>query len=151
MNGWVEPLLAAAARAPSGDNTQPWRFTLGEDDIGLYADRSRWLRVADPDRRELHISLGCALENLLIAARAWGQHPTVRYLPWGTTPRPGTSLAIATVTWQPGERARDRLLHGMLVERRSNPRSYDGRAITIPWEVVRAREEALAVAAERDL
>jgi nitroreductase len=125
-------LIGAAILAPSHMNTQPWRFEVDPGELRLLLDAQRTLPLDDPDQRFAQISLGAALENLLIAARAWGQHPTVRYLPWGTTPRPGTSLTVATVTWQPAERSRDRLLHAMLTERRSNPRGFDGREITIP-------------------
>jgi hypothetical protein len=37
------------------------------------------LSVVDPDHRELWISLGCALENLLLAARVHGFSPEVSY------------------------------------------------------------------------
>ncbi len=39
----VTAMLAAAARAPSVHNTQPWRFAIGEHAIDLYADPSRKL------------------------------------------------------------------------------------------------------------
>jgi hypothetical protein len=74
-------LLRYAVLAPSTHNTQPWRFTLGPDRILLFRDRSRWLQVADPTQRELHLSVGCALENLLIAARAFGYRPQVTHFP----------------------------------------------------------------------
>jgi len=37
--------------------------------------------VADSDQRELHISVGCALENLLIAAEHFGYGHQVAYFP----------------------------------------------------------------------
>jgi nitroreductase len=37
--------------------------------------------VSDPDQRELHISLGCALENLIVAADHFGYACTVSYGP----------------------------------------------------------------------
>ncbi|RLA32780.1 MAG: hypothetical protein DRR03_08320 [Gammaproteobacteria bacterium] len=74
-------LLRYAILAPSTHNTQPWRFTTGSDRLLVYRDRSRWLQVADPSQRELHLSVGCALENLLIAARAFGYTPRVTYFP----------------------------------------------------------------------
>ena len=43
------------------------------------ADQSRQLSVLDPAGRELWISLGCALENLLIAAQAAGFATAVTY------------------------------------------------------------------------
>ena len=125
-------LIGAAILAPSHLNTQPWRFEVDTNELRLMLDAQRTLPLDDRDQRFAHMSLGASLENLLIAARAWGQHPNVRYLPWGNSPRPGTALAAASVTWQPMDRARDRLLYSALTERRSNPRAYDGRAITIP-------------------
>ena len=95
----------------------------------MLLDATRTLPLSDPDQRFAQMSLGAALENLLVAARAWGQQPSVRYLPWGATPRAGSSLVAAAVSWQPAERPRDRLLHFALTERRSNPRPFDGRAI----------------------
>lgn len=65
-------LLGYAILAPSTQNTQPWRFALRGPTVDLYADPARWLHVADRDRRELHLSVGCALENLLIAAEHFG-------------------------------------------------------------------------------
>jgi nitroreductase len=85
-------LLRYALLAPSTHNTQPWRFTVGPDRILLFRDRSRWLQVADPTQREMHLSLGCALENLLIAARAFGYRPQVTHFP-----RQGSADCVAEV------------------------------------------------------
>ena len=77
------------------------------------------------------MSLGAALENLLVACRAWGRQPSVQYLPWGASARPGSSLVVASIRWEPGESARDRALFTAIPTRRSNPRPYDGRGITM--------------------
>ena len=61
-------LLNYAQLAPSSHNSQPWQFSVQESDVHLYPDLDYWLKVADPERREMYISLGCALENLLVAA-----------------------------------------------------------------------------------
>jgi nitroreductase len=67
--------------APSSHNTQPWLFEVSDGEIRLFADRERWLTVADFDRRELYLSLGAAVENLLVAADHYGLATDVRYLP----------------------------------------------------------------------
>jgi hypothetical protein len=122
-------LVGAAVLAPSYFNAQPWRFEVDATELRVLLDPARTLPLADPDQRFAQMSLGAALENLLVAARAWGQQPSVRYLPWGPTPRPGSALVAASVSWQPAERPRDRLLYSALTERRSNPHPFDGRAI----------------------
>ena len=65
-------LLNYAILAPSSHNSQPWKFNVTKDEILVFVDKSRRLQVADADQRELYVSLGCALENLIIAADHFG-------------------------------------------------------------------------------
>jgi len=58
--------------AASAHNTQPWRFDLSEDRVALKADYERHLGSFDPHRREMTLSLGCALENMALTAAAEG-------------------------------------------------------------------------------
>src|SRR5260370_13611296 len=74
-------LIAAAARAPSVHNSQPWRFRAGRDVIELHADRSRSLARVDPAGREALISCGAALFGLRLAVRELGYVPDVQLLP----------------------------------------------------------------------
>ncbi len=69
-------LIKLAAHAPSGHNTQPWRFSYDEGSITMRPDFMRALQVVDADNHAMFISLGCALENLLIAARQYGLEAT---------------------------------------------------------------------------
>jgi hypothetical protein len=59
-------------RAPSAHNTQPWVLEYGADRIELRFDPERHLRVGDPTRRDLYLSLGCFVEAVLISAAAEG-------------------------------------------------------------------------------
>jgi nitroreductase len=73
-------LVAAATRAPSVHNTQPWRFRVTETAIELYCDPRRRLRT-DPMGREMLLSCGAALFGLRLAVRALGYQPVVDLLP----------------------------------------------------------------------
>ena len=117
-------LVGAAVLAPSDWNTQPWRFEVDPGSIRLFADVQRALPTSDPDRRGLMVSLGAALENLVVAARAYGLQPTVRY-----RPNEGARGVVAEMTWLDGGPRRDRELFGALTERRTNRRNYDGRGL----------------------
>ena len=77
----VTAVIAAAIRAPSVHNTQPWRWVVGEGRLDLYADRDRQLRVLDPTGRQLHISCGAALLHARVAAAAAGYGTVVQLLP----------------------------------------------------------------------
>jgi nitroreductase len=85
-------LLRCAILAPSSHNSQPWQFRVGGNEIDVGADESRWLEAADPEKRELYISVGCALENLCIAAEHFGFDPQVTYH------EPSDADYVATVT-----------------------------------------------------
>ena len=56
--------------APSSHNSQPWRFSMNESDsaIDVYADRNFILPASDVAGRQAMISIGCALENMVIGA-----------------------------------------------------------------------------------
>lgn len=77
----VRFLLRYAILAPSSRNTQPWRFAADHRTVWIHSDEERWSRVGDPDRRELYLSLGAALENLLVAAEHFGFRHDVLYFP----------------------------------------------------------------------
>ncbi|MFH5834251.1 Acg family FMN-binding oxidoreductase [Halalkalibaculum sp. DA384] len=65
-------LIEYGIKAPSGHNTQPWYFTIEENAIEIHPDFSRALPVVDSDNHALYISLGCAVENIAIAAAKYG-------------------------------------------------------------------------------
>src|SRR5215475_3077589 len=75
---WRQPsagplaLVRAAILAANAYNSQPWRFRVSATRIDLLADLRRNLGAFDPYLRELHFSIGCALENLLLAGAAEG-------------------------------------------------------------------------------
>ena len=81
IEGRLKFLLGFAVLAPSGHNSQPWSFSIEADTISIWVNNERALIESDPTRRQLLIGMGCALENLLIAADYYGFKPTVHYFP----------------------------------------------------------------------
>lgn len=71
-------LIRMATLAANGHNTQPWRFRAEPDRIAILPDLSRRTPVVDPDDHHLYVSLGCAAENLALAAAAAGKAADVR-------------------------------------------------------------------------
>src|SRR6056297_1451374 len=65
-------LVRYASLAASSHNTQPWIFKLETNRIWILPDLSRRCPAVDPDDHHLYASLGCATENLLLAAQAAG-------------------------------------------------------------------------------
>jgi len=75
--------VCQATLAPSGHNSQPWRFRLDPDEgsVELWADHARRLPVIDPHDRELTISCGAALLNLRLALAQLSLPHRVELLP----------------------------------------------------------------------
>lgn len=78
-------LLRAALLAPSGHNTQSWKFRTHSTGIDILPDLSRRTPVVDPDDHHLYASLGCAAENIMVAAEIQGFRGTCQYDPEADT------------------------------------------------------------------
>ena len=104
-------LVRAAILAASPHNTQPWLFKVSNSWIELYIDPTRNVGALDPYLREEHIGMGCALENLMVAAAANGYQATVTLLPGKLAPIPaeGTPKLVAHIDLAPGKQAEDEL------------------------------------------
>lgn len=69
----MQELVHYATLAASSHNTQPWKFELGSDHVSILPDFTRRCPQVDVDDHHLFVSLGCATENLLLAAQAIGR------------------------------------------------------------------------------
>ncbi len=81
---WKEKLhflINFAVLAPSSHNSQPWIFEIRDQSIFIYQNSLRKLKVGDPDNRLLLMNLGCAIENIRVAADYYGLSYDVSYLP----------------------------------------------------------------------
>ncbi len=69
----IEQILDLARWAPSGDNTQPWRFEIVADDhVIVHGFDTRRHCVYDVEGRPSQLSIGALLESIAIAASAKG-------------------------------------------------------------------------------
>jgi hypothetical protein len=108
-----------ATLAPSGHNTQPWRFRIGDSRIDISPDLARRTPVVDPDDHHLFVSLGCAAENLALAAGARGRPGELHF-----EPASGGSVVFA---FSVGPEV-DSSLAEAIPKRQSTRADYDGRA-----------------------
>jgi hypothetical protein len=66
-------ILAAAIRAPSGDNCQPWRFHFkAERVVSVSADFNRAKSFFDFEHRATALSIGASIENMRVQAASEG-------------------------------------------------------------------------------
>lgn len=112
-------LVRAAILAANPHNSQPWLFHVTPTQINLFADHQRNIGSVDPFLREMHIGLGCALENLQLAASANGYNPKVTLLPDASD-----ETFVAQIQLQPGN-ATIPDLYPMITQRHTNRYPYD--------------------------
>ncbi len=74
-------LVRFATLAANAHNTQAWKFRATENKIEILPDFDRRTQVVDPDDHHLFASLGCAAENLAIAAASRGQPGELTFEP----------------------------------------------------------------------
>ena len=113
-------MVEQAIKAPSGHNTQPWLFKINDNSIEIHPNSEKALPVVDFDNRELFISLGCAAENLCVAASYKGYKTKVSI----------SSDGIITVdlTKESSEKANP--LFEQIAVRQTNRSVYDGKIIS---------------------
>ena len=72
MNTDFIQIAGYASKAPSGHNTQPWKFHITDKGISVIPNLEVALPFVDGNNRELFISLGCAVENIFVSAGHFG-------------------------------------------------------------------------------
>lgn len=118
-------LLRYAILAPSSHNSQPWKFAVSDEEIRLLVDTTCWLKIADREKRELYISAGCALENLIIAAEHFGFEYTVCYFPIDAD-----DAFVASVGLTPdGNKGNGDDLFGAIPLRQTNHKRFGGERV----------------------
>jgi hypothetical protein len=114
-------LVRYATLAASSHNTQPWRFRIAESAIAIEPDFRRRTPVVDPDDHHLFASLGCAAENLSLAARARGRSGEV------ATELEGEGRVVVSMAAGSGE---EPALFAAIRERQSTRTTYDGSPVS---------------------
>jgi nitroreductase len=136
---WVQ-VVAAATRAPSIHNTQPWRFSATPELLDVHLDPDRALPVLDPSGRQQVISCGSAIEFAIVALAAAGRTAEVDLLPDTDDP---AHLATIRVTGERTPTAGDHALAGAIDRRHTVRAAFRQRAV--PTELVdRLQAEAAA-------
>lgn len=127
-------VLPYALLAPSLYNTQPWRVEFrGRNRILLFADKKRLLTHCDPTARQAVISHGAFLENLDLAAKAFGYRADIEFFPGGW---PGMNLPldspVASVDLEPDPRVIRDPLFDRIPARHTNRRVFQRKQVPVP-------------------
>ncbi|MBI3530088.1 MAG: hypothetical protein HY067_19250 [Betaproteobacteria bacterium] len=125
-DGSLRPLrlVRAAILAANPHNSQPWRFRVADNAIDVFVDAGRNIGTIDPFLREMTMGIGCALENLLIAAASEGYAAEMTLLPDPDNPTHAAHILLA-----PGARTASPL-YDAIPRRHTNRGPYEsGRSV----------------------
>lgn len=135
----LSSLVAYATLAANSHNTQPWLFSRAGDRIAIAPVMSRSTPAADANGHHVFASLGCAAENLALAAQAAGRPATVGWS--GEDERVVVDLGYGAARADP--------LFEAITDRQCTRSLYDGRAV--PATDLATIEKAAALSGARVL
>ena len=113
-------LVRYATLAPSSHNTQCWKFAIEAQSISILPDWSRRCPAVDPDNHHMFVSLGCATENLMQAAQAFGKQGQVHF---------DSAIDTVKVTLEPSQTVISPLFDA-IPKRQCTRVEYDGRKLS---------------------
>ncbi|HEV3021016.1 MAG TPA: hypothetical protein VGX76_01055 [Pirellulales bacterium] len=124
MIGRLQSLVSAASGAPSGDNTQPWRFVIDAEapSVTIELDATRDTSPMNAGQRMARIALGAALENLVRASSCLGLEADVDLCGDGSSAVVRLNVGVTTV----------RPIEAAIFARTTNRRFYDSRPLAQP-------------------
>lgn len=106
----VKELATAAGLAPSGGNSQPWKFLYHKEQLFLFHDENQSISWMDFQNTASYISLGAAIENLKIKAAGLGLETTINLFPAGSESR---LIAAFGFSKAEGQTYRNELISGV--------------------------------------
>jgi molybdopterin/thiamine biosynthesis adenylyltransferase len=82
----LKSFVEQACLAPSGGNSQPWRWFAENSNLHLFLNRERSSGLIDHGFRGSYLALGAAAENLRLSAQAEGFQILIRFFSSAATP-----------------------------------------------------------------
>ncbi len=129
----IPELVRYATLAANSHNTQPWLFERTATGLAIRPDAARRCPAVDPDDHHVFATLGCAAENVAIAAPSLGRAAELSF---------DAAAKRIDVALTPSAAGPHPLVEG-IVRRQCTRSVYDGRAI--PSEQLATLEKAGAV------
>jgi nitroreductase len=116
-------ILSAGNAAPSGENCQPWRFSVSGHSIEVWIDPDKDRSIYNWGQRASYMAAGAALENMRIRAAGKGYQAHVAYFPDADTTH------VATIAVRE-DSTLDDPLDGAIEKRCTNRKPYEKSSLS---------------------
>ncbi|MFA5777986.1 MAG: hypothetical protein WC870_00620 [Candidatus Paceibacterota bacterium] len=71
--------LSFVLLAPSGHNSQPWKFKIKDNIADIFFEKERLVTASDEEGRQTFVALGCLITNFSETVKAYGYTPIIKY------------------------------------------------------------------------
>ena len=113
----LKEILMHAVQAPSGDNSQPWEFELGQDTISIFNLPERDATLYNFRQQGSYLAHGAVVENIVIVGSHFGYRASVQ-------PFPGETNCTARVKFTQSN-STDEGLYSAIQKRATNRKPYE--------------------------
>ena len=124
----IKTIVEAALQAPSGDNCQPWKVIISENQMTLLNVPERDTSLYNFRQRTSFIAHGAFLENTVIASSSCGYRAQINTFPDESNPN-----LVARVFFERSEK-RDAGLYPYIPLRTTNRKPYNMKPLTLAQE-----------------
>jgi len=115
----IKKILEVAVHAPSGENCQPWRFSVRKNEIDIFNIPERDQSLYNYGQMASYVAHGALIENILIASSAFGYRAKLNLFP-----EVGDPNLVAIVFLEQGTPVEDPL-HRYIQRRCTNRKPYN--------------------------
>jgi len=120
----IKEIIIASVNAPSGSNSQPWRFETSGDQINVIAEPKKDHPILNYKNRGTWIAHGALIENIKIAAGALGFKTEIKIFPDPANPNLTAQIKLFEAT------SLEKELFQVIPERTTNRKKYDLNPLT---------------------
>ncbi len=118
----IKEILNDSINAPSGDNSQPWRFKITGDKLLVLNDSEGDQTLYNFKQRGSYISIGAMIENIVLVSKKFGFDSNIEYFP------NNADGAVASIIFTQSAPGADTLCEA-ITDRTTNRKPFKKRAI----------------------
>ncbi len=120
----IRKILEAGAQAPSGSNSQPWRFEVKDGIVSVFMTPEKDHAILNFRNRGTILANGTLIENMVIAARHYGFEPSVEMFP-----DPARPNLVANIRFEKGSKNEEKQLFEAIGKRATNRKPFETKKI----------------------